>query len=321
MDTFMDSSWYHFRYTSPKNDKEPFDPELARNWTPVDQYMGGGEHAVMHLLYARFFTKALRDIGFTDIDEPYKRLYSQGVMLARHKKISKRSNPLNPEPLIEKYGVDTVRLYLMFIGPWDQGGDWSDSGIRGIARWLNRLWDLIQRDPETLASIEADPEAEKALIHASHSTTKRAIQDLEQFKFNTAISGLMEFSNELSRLWDAGGASPDSWRDATDRMLRLLSPMAPHIAEELWERTGRDFSVHEQSLPEWDEALTTADLVTIVVQINGKVRAKLELPAGSSEDEVATAAMADRNIQAHIEGKQIGKQIYVPGRLLNLVVG
>ena len=183
------------------------------------------------------------------------------------------------------------------------------------------MWDLSRRDPERLSSVTVDQGAENAVKRAGHIVSKRAAHDYEQFKFNTVIAALMEYTNELARLWDAGGISPPAWREAIEKLLRLLAPIAPHITEELWERSGRDFSIHRELLPEWDEALTVADLVTIVVQINGKVRAKLELRAESTEDEVATAAMADHNIQTHIEGKQIRKQIYVPGRLLNLVVG
>ncbi|MCH7594722.1 MAG: leucine--tRNA ligase [Chloroflexi bacterium] len=321
MDTFMDSSWYHLRFTSPKNDKEPFDPEVARKWVPVHRYMGGVEHAVMHLLYSRFFNKALRDLGIVDFDEPYARLFNQGMMTTEGGKISKRNRPTPADPLVERFGTDTVRCYLMFLGPWGDGGVWSDEGMNGPSRWLNRVWDLSRRDPERLSSVTVDQRAENAVKRAGHIVSKRAAHDYEQFKFNTVIAALMEYTNELARLWDAGGISPPAWREAIEKLLRLLAPIAPHITEELWERSGRDFSIHRELLPEWDEALTVADLVTIVVQINGKVRAKLELRAESTEDEVATAAMADRNIQTHIEGKQIRKQIYVPGRLLNLVVG
>ncbi len=321
MDTFMDSSWYHLRFTSPKNDKEPFDPEIARNWVPVHRYMGGVEHAVMHLLYSRFFNKALRDLGMVDFDEPYARLFNQGMLITEGGKISKRNRPMPADPLVDRFGTDTVRCYLMFLGPWGDGGVWSDEGMNGPSRWLNRVWDLARRDPERLASVAVDPTAEEAINRAGHIVSKRAAEDYEQFKFNTVISALMEYTNELARLWDAGGISPPAWREAIEKLLRLLAPIAPHIAEELWEKSGRDFSIHKELLPDWDDALTIADLVTIVVQINGKVRAKLELPADSSEEDVATAAMADRNVQAHTEGKQIRKRIYVPGRLLNLVVG
>jgi leucyl-tRNA synthetase len=321
MDTFMDSSWYHLRYTSPTDDNQPFDRATVARWLPVHQYMGGAEHAVMHLLYSRFFNKALRDLGYVSFDEPYTRLFSQGLLIKEHKKISKRSNPFAPDPLVKRYGTDAVRLYLMFIGPWDQGGDWNDAGIAGITRFLNRIWDLAQRDPERLASVEIDEDAERELAHLSHATTKKVIGDLDSFKFNTAIAALMEYSGDLNRIWDAGGVSPDAWRGAIERTVLLLAPMAPHLSEELWHRLGRESSVHQQALPSWDEALAGSEVVTIVVQVNGKVRDTVQLPAGASEAQAATLAMQSPKVQAHLAGKQIRKQIYVQDKLLNLVVG
>lgn len=321
MDTFMDSSWYHLRYTSPDESQRPFDPEAAKRWVPVHQYMGGVEHAVMHLLYARFFNKALRDLGFVDFDEPYARLFNQGVLTTEGGKISKRNRPLPADPLVERYGTDAVRCYLMFLGPWDEGGVWSDAGMNGPSRWLNRVWDLALRDPERLASIPLHEDAERAIRHAAHATTKRVSSDFNQFKFNTAIAALMEYTNELARLWDAGGLSPGAWQDAVERLLLLLAPATPHIAEELWERTGREFSVHTRSFPDWDEAIATAGLLTVVVQVNGKLRARLQLPAGVDEETVVRAALADKKVQSHVGGKQIRRRIYVPDRLINLVVG
>ncbi len=320
MDTFMDSSWYQLRFTSPGLTEKPFDLDVARRWMPVHQYMGGVEHAVMHLLYARFFNKALRDLGLLDFDEPYQRLYNQGMLVTEGGKISKRNRPLPADPLVEKFGADSVRCYLMFIGAWGDGGVWSDEGMNGPRRWLNRVWELASRDPERLASLEPDDEAGKAIAHAAHSTTRRVCSDYDQFKFNTAIAAMMEYTNELARLWDAGGVSPAAWRDAIARLLLLLAPVAPHLTEELWERTGHEFSIHTQEMPAFDEALAAADLLTIVVQVNGKLRATLELPAGSDEDAVADAALAEKNVQAHVSGKEIRKRVYVPDRLINLVV-
>jgi leucyl-tRNA synthetase len=321
MDTFVDSSWYHLRYASPKDDTEPFAPAAMKSWLPVDQYMGGGEHGTMHLLYSRFFNKVLRDLGYVDYDEPYSRLFSQGLLIKEHRKISKRSNPLAPDPLVKRYGADAVRLYLMFLGPWDQGGDWSDAGIAGVTRFLNRVWDIFQRDPGRLASVEVDENTERELIRLSHSTTMKVIGDLEAFKFNTAIAALMEFSGELNRAWDAGGVSPTAWRDAIDRLTLLLAPMAPHIAEELWHRSGRESSIHLEAMPRWDEALASTSLVTVVVQVNGRVRDTVQVPAGATEAQAAAAASASGKVQAHLAGKQVRKRIYVQDRLLNLVVG
>ena len=206
MDTFVDSSWYHLRYTSPTLDSRPFDPDSVKSWSPVHQYTGGMEHAVMHLLYARFFTKALRDMGFVDFDEPYARLFSHGVMTTQLGRISKRKNPLAPDPLVEQYGADTVRCYLMFLGPWDTGGAWTGSGINGISRWMNRIWDLTLRDTDTLPGIVASDEAaERDLLRAAHATTRRVTGDMGAFKFNTSIAALMEYTNELARLWTRGG--------------------------------------------------------------------------------------------------------------------
>lgn len=321
MDTFMDSSWYHLRYTSPHEDSRPFDPDKVALWAPVHQYTGGMEHAVMHLLYARFFSKALRDLGFIDFGEPYTRLFSHGVMTTQLGRISKRSNPLAPDPLVEKYGADTIRCYLMFLGPWDQGGAWTESGINGVSRWLNRVWDLSLRDAGSLAQVSSDEAVERELAQVAHATTRRVLSEMEAFKFNTAIAALMEYTNRLGRVWDNGGVSPDSWRSAIERVLLHVAPLAPYLAEELWERTGHEFSVHDQRVPEWDPKLAVAETVTVVVQVNGKLRAKVDVPADAPEDEVAQTALAQENVQNHIRGKTVRKQVYVPNRLINLVVG
>jgi len=316
MDTFVDSSWYHLRFTSPHEEDRPFDPEAIRAWAPVHQYMGGAEHAVMHLLYARFFTRALRDLGFVEFDEPYTRLFNQGVLLARHTKISKRSNPLTPDPLVKRYGADAVRCYLMFLGPWDQGGDWSDSGIRGLSRWLARVWEMVLRAPP---SADGDG-AERDLLRAAHQATRRVIRDLDQFKFNTALAGLMEYTNELARIRNGGGVPAAAWGEAVERLLLLLAPMAPHIAEELWERTGHEFSIHRQPLPEWDEQLAAEETITLAVQVNGRLRDTLQVPASVGEEEAVDAALASEKVQRHLEGKDLVRRVYVPGRLVNLVV-
>jgi leucyl-tRNA synthetase len=292
--------------------------------------MGGAEHAVMHLLYSRFFNKALRDLGFVKFDEPYTRLFNQGLMIRDHAKISKRSNPLNPEPIVQKFGADALRLYLMFLGPWDQGGDWSDAGIRGVSRWLNRVWDLASSTAPSLAGRESEGgsgeqlsrDAGRVLLRAAHQTTRRVITDLQEFKFNTAIAALMEYTNKLSDAADDGpaGLSVHAWNDAVDRLLLLLAPMAPHITEELWERRGHAYSVHQQALPAWDEAFTAVDNITVVVQVNGKLRGQLLLPAGVSEADAIAAALADPGVKRHTEGHEFVRKIYVPGKLVSLVV-
>ena len=320
MDTFMDSSWYHLRFTSPSEAGRPFSPNGIKAWAPVHQYTGGMEHAVMHLLYARFFNKALRDMGFVDFDEPYTRLFSHGVMTTQLGRISKRSNPLAPDPLVARYGADTIRCYLMFLGPWDVGGAWTGSAINGVSRWLNRVWDLAQRNPELLRAMEPDEAAERELLRAAHATTRKVINDMGAFKFNTSIAALMEYSNELARLWERAGISPAAWRDAVERLLLLAAPLAPHVTEELWERTGREYSIHQQSSPGWDDSLAAADNVTIVVQVNGRVRDQLELPAEVTEEEAVDAALASERVMRHTANGEVVKKIYVPGRLVNLVV-
>lgn len=318
MDTFVDSSWYHLRFTSPGLNEEPFDSDRVKKWVPVHQYMGGAEHAVMHLLYSRFFNKALRDIGVVEFDEPYARLFNQGTLTRDHMKISKRANPLNPEPIVERFGTDTLRCYLMFLGPWDQGGDWSDQAINGISRWLHRVWDLSLH--QETAAVTGEPESERELERLSHVLTSRVVTDMKQFKFNTTLAALMEYTNELGRFRDSGNVSRESWSSAIERLLLHVAPLAPHIAEELWEQTGHRYSVHLQSTPEWDESKTVADTETIVVQINGKVREQLQLPAGVSEDAAFEAAIASEKVKRYVDDSEIVKRIFIPGRLVNIVV-
>jgi len=322
MDTFVDSCWYYLRYLSPRDTSRPFDPELARQWAPVNQYTGGAEHAVMHLLYARFFTKVLRDLGLVDFGEPFTRLFNQGTIIAGHQKMSKsRGNVVTPDPYVEELGADVVRLYLMFVGPWEHGGDWSDAGINGVARWVNRVWDLCQRDAAQLVTTSWDAESSRQLRRATHRTVKKVLADVERFQFNTAIAALMEYTNALGRCWEQGDVDAASWRDGIEKLLLLLAPLAPHLSEELWERTGHAFSIHNQRLPQWDEALAREEEITLVVQVNGKVRDRLQVPAGVSEERAKELALASQNVQQFLQGKRVMKQVYVPGRLVNLVVG
>jgi leucyl-tRNA synthetase len=319
MDTFMDSSWYHMRYLSPEDSDDPFAHELAEAWAPVDQYTGGMEHAVMHLLYARFFNRALRDLGLLDFSEPYLHLFSHGAMTTERGRISKRSNPVTPDPLVREYGADTLRCYLMFLGPWDKGGMWTDSGINGVRRWMHRVWDVGTRDADQLRN--EDPAVARTLDVASHIATKRVVEDIRAYKYNTAIATLMTYVNRMNEAWDDGGVSPDHWRASVKRLLLLLAPLSPHIAEELWLRNGWPFSIHEQLLPEWDEAKLNVDTVKIVVQVNGRVRDTVMVPSNAGEKEVADAALSSPGAQRHIRDQQIRREIYVPGRLFNIVVG
>ena len=315
----MDSSWYHMRYLSPEDSERPFDSRLSQTWAPVDQYTGGMEHAVMHLLYARFFNRALRDIGLVDFSEPYMHLFSHGTMTTEEGRISKRSNPVTPDPLVREYGADTLRCYLMFIGPWDKGGIWTDSGINGIRRWMHRVWDVCMRDTGTLEN--TDSETERVLDAASHNATKSVIEDMRAYKYNTAIAALMTYVNQMNDAWDSGGVSPDLWRSSVRRLLLHLAPLAPHIAEELWLRNGWEFSIHEQSVPEWDEAKLIVDTIKIVVQVNGRVRDTITVPADAGEKEIAAAALSSPGAQRHTQDKQIRREIYIPGRLFNIVAG
>lgn len=323
MDTFIDSSWYLLRYISPRYAAGPFDPQLLKEWLPVDQYTGGAEHAVLHLLYSRFFIKVMRDLGLVDFDEPFLRLFNQGVILgADHEKMSKsRGNVVNPDDVVGMMGADAVRCFLMFIGPWDQGGPWSDVGINGVARWLNRVWALVERDPQALDDSPADPAAVRDTLRILHQTVRKCHNDLDKFKFNTAIAALMELVNHLSKIWAEGSVDPATWRESIEKFLLMLAPIAPHIAEELWERTGRAYSIHQQLFPEWDDALAAADTITLVVQVNGKVRDRIAAPADIDEPAARELALSSAKVQPYTAGKTIDKAIYVPGRLVNVVVG
>jgi leucyl-tRNA synthetase len=322
IDTFFDSSWYMLRYVSPHYDRGPFDPRLLQEWMPVDQYTGGAEHAVMHLLYARFFTKALRDMGLVSFDEPFLRLFNQGVILGSdHEKMSKsRGNVVNPDEVVGQAGADAVRCFLMFIGPWDQGGPWSDVGINGIVRWLNRVWTIVERDPSYLDDSPVDEQSVRDTVRLLHQTIRKCHNDLERFKFNTAIASLMEFSNHLSKVWAEASVDSGTWRECVKDFLLVLAPIAPHITEELWERTGHQYSIHQQSFPQWNDSLAAEETVTLVVQVNGKVRDRIQVPVDIAEEDAQKLALSSPKVQALTRGKTVNKAIYVPGRLVNVVV-
>ena len=321
MDTFMCSSWYQMRYIDPHNSERPFSRELAKKWLPVDQYTGGAEHAVMHLLYTRFFTKAARDMGIVDIDEPMTRLFSQGQILGPDgQRMSKsRGNVVAPDTQVEKWGADTFRAYLMFLGPWDAGGPYDASGISGIYRWLNRVWNVVTGGIATGA--HADSAETRELRRWTHKTMEKVTSDIETFRFNTMLSALMEFTNHLTKLREAGAeVDADAWREATESITLLLAPTVPHIAEELWSRLGKPYSVHTQSWPAFDPALALDDAVEIAVQVNGKLRHRLPLPLDAPEEDARAQAMASASVAQHVAGKEVVRVIYVPNRLLNIVV-
>jgi leucyl-tRNA synthetase len=319
MDTFMCSNWYFMRYVDPRNPERPFSRELARKWLPVDQYTGGAEHAVMHLLYARFFTKAARDIGVVEFDEPFMRLFNQGTIIAGKAKMSKsRGNVVAPDQYVARQGADAVRVYLMFIGPWEQGGEWDDSGLAGVSRWLNRVWNLVL-SPVEVASL-TDAPATREMRRLTHKTIRRVTEDVERFRFNTMVAALMEYTNGLTRAKEAKAIDAGAWREAIDSLLLLMAPSAPHLAEELWERTSHAYSIHTQSWPAWDEELAREDEITLVVQVNGKLRDRLQVPADVTEEQARELALASARVRAHTDGRQTLRVIYVPGRLVNVVV-
>ncbi|MBA2693252.1 MAG: leucine--tRNA ligase [Rubrobacter sp.] len=314
MDTFMDSSWYQYRYLSPHYDDAPFDPERGKKWLPVDQYTGGVEHAVMHLLYTRFFTKVMRDLGLVDFDEPMERLFNQGIILGPDgNRMSKsRGNVVNPQDYVDKYGSDVLRSYLMFIGPWNEGGPWDGGGIEGVARWLRRTTTLVSGEP---TSAEADP---SELDRRTNRLIKKLTGDIEAFRFNTSIAALMEQTNFLLAI--KGKVGEKEWDAALHNFALVLAPFAPHHAEEIWNELGEEKSVHLQSWPEWDEAAIFEETITLIVQVNGKVRDRIEAPADIEEEAAKELALASENVRAQMDGKKIRKAIYVPGRLVNLVV-
>ena len=295
MDTFLCSSWYQYAYVSPYYDGDtPFDPAKGKYWLPVDQYTGGIEHATMHLLYTRFFTKAMRDIGVVDFDEPMLRLFNQGIILGEDsEKMSKsRGNVVDPDDLVSQYGADAFRAYLMFIGPWEEGGPWNSQGIEGVTRFLNRVWSVVLDEPRVVDDEEYDAAvAERSLLRITHQTVRKATSDMEAFKFNTMLAALMEFNNYLIKAKNTPVVQTSIWSDAVRTMVLLLAPSTPHLAEELWHRLGGEDSVHVQSWPVWDEALAAEDVVTIAVQVNGKVRDRFEAATDIGEKEAVDTAL------------------------------
>jgi len=320
MDTFMCSSWYFLRYTSPDYDTGAFDAGKLKYWMPVDIYTGGAEHAVMHLFYTRFFIKALRDMGIVDFGEPFIHLFNQGTIIVERQKMSKsRGNVINPDEYVSELGADAVRAYLMFIAPWEQGGEWDDSGISGISRWLNRLWKVVL-DVYKAKAAAGDDKALRDLRRITHQTIKKATADMEGLRFNTMIAALMEFTNYLIKVKEAGTVTDAAWQESVDSLVLLLAPTAPHLAEELWQRTGHEYSIHNQLWPQWDEALAKEEEVTLVVQVNGKLRDRIAVSASIAEDEAKQLAMESSRVKTYVEGKEIIKVVCVPRKLVNIVV-
>ena len=329
MDTFLCSSWYYLRYTDAHNDKMPFDKELNNYWGPVDQYIGGIEHAILHLLYSRFFVKVLRDAGLVDYDEPFSNLLTQGMVIKDGAKMSKSlGNVVSPEEILSKYGADTARLFILFAAPPERELEWSDQGVEGSFRFLNRIWRIVQAFETVLAQkvTEYDhsnlSEADKDLRRVLHGSIKKVTNDIEtRFNFNTAISTMMELVNALYAYKEAV-KEPNAGLvyEAISDLIKMMSPFVPHITEELWRGAiDANSSVHEQSWPECDEEALKVDNVEIVLQVNGKVRGRLTVPAEATKEELEKIAMADANVQAHIGDATVRKVICVPGRLVNIV--
>jgi leucyl-tRNA synthetase len=325
-DTFMESSWYYARFACRDENSAMLNAE-ANHWLPVDQYIGGIEHAILHLLYSRFFHKLMRDAGLVNTDEPFKRLLTQGMVLKDGSKMSKsQGNTVDPEGLIEQYGADTVRLFMMFASPPDQSLEWSDSGVEGAYRFLKRVWKLIS----TFSPVEALPQADqlndeqKALRLKTHSTIKKVTDDYGRRQiFNTAIAAVMELFNATNKfseqLSDSDPQDQAVMQEALETIALLLAPIVPHLCHALWQHLGHTDAIIDSAWPEFDEAALEQSTTTIVVQVNGKLRSKLELPADASKDELEAAAMADESVSKHIDGLNIRKVIVVPGRLVNIV--
>ena len=320
MDTFMCSSWYHLRYLSPLYDQWPYDPEQYDYWMPVDTYTGGIEHATMHLIYTRFFHKAGRDMGIMQGTEPMIQLRNQGIVLGEDsEKMSKsRGNVIAPDDLVAKYGADTVRAYLMFFARWELGGPWNSSGIEGTARWLRRVWNLVTEQVERGA--ECEPNTLRRLRRKVHQTLRSVQHDFEAFEFNTIISSLMELLNEMYKARENGAAGTPEWEEAVDIYLHMMAPVTPHIAEELWAYLGKPYSIHQQSWPAVDEQAAEEEQITLVVQVNGKIRDRIQVPAEISAEEAKTAALGSEAVIRFLEGKRPRNVIVVPGRLVNIVV-
>jgi leucyl-tRNA synthetase len=336
LDTFVDSSWYLFRYVSPDEERAPFVTADVNHWFPVDQYIGGIEHATGHLIFVRFMTKVLHDLGLTGFDEPIERLFSQGMINKDGTKMSKsKGNVVPPDELIARYGADTERLYTLFIGPPDRDAEWSDTAVEGAYRFLNRVWNLVGEWPFDASNGSADakllaapelPDNVDKLHRKTHQTIRKVTRDMDDFHFNTAVAAVMELSNGTRALVDGlSGAKPSGLekaavREAVRNIVLLLAPMVPHFAEEIWERAGSTRSIFAEPWPAFDEEAAREDVVTIAIQINGKLRGTVEVPRGSEEAAVVALAQSNERVAKHLEGRELKRVIFVPDRLVNLVV-
>ncbi|MCL4839681.1 MAG: leucine--tRNA ligase [Thermoanaerobaculia bacterium] len=322
MDTFVDSSWYYLRYLSPRDGQRIFDSEVANRWAPVDQYIGGIEHAILHLLYARFVCRVLHDFGLVGFEEPFPNLFNQGMITrfsertGRVEKMSKsRGNTVSPDPIIDEMGADTERVYTLFLGPPEAEVEWSDEALAGPHRFLQRLWRLAERIDEAPPTGVVDPELERA----RHEAIQRVTRDLDRFKFNTAVSALMELINVLSRAVEERSASKLACEQALETLVQLLHPFAPHVTEEIWERRGHSESLLESDWPAWDESRLRRARVTVVVQVDGKLRDRVEVDAEASERDHREVALGSARVREHLAGREVARVVVVPGRLVNVV--
>jgi leucyl-tRNA synthetase len=308
-DTFLDSGWYFLRYPSADFDDRPFDPALTKKWLPVHTYIGGNEHAVLHLMYSRFITMVLKDLGHIDFDEPYEVFRAHGLIIADGSKMSKsKGNVIVPDPIIEEYGADTFRTYLMFLGPFEEGGDYRPQGIQGPLGFLHRLWDTVVSSRDG----DPDPDVERKV----HQTIRQVTEQIPSLQYNTAIAALMECLNVIR----AGGR--DAVRAEVEPLVVMVAPFAPHMAEELWERTGHEGSIFDGgNWPDYDEAKAVERSVDIAVQVNGKLRASITVTKDATEEDVVAAARREQNVIRHVGGLEERRVIYVSGRLVNFVVG
>ena len=325
MDTFLDSSWYFLRYCDPKNTEAPFSKEKVDYWMNVDQYIGGVEHAILHLMYARFFQMALYDLGLVSTEEPFKNLLTQGMVIKDGAKMSKSlGNVVSPAEIIDKYGADTARLFILFAAPPERELDWSDKGVEGSFRFINRVYrmvyDFSQNYSEVPESYEIGGDADKNMAYWLNYAIKKVSDDIgERFNFNTAISTIMELVNEMYR-YKEGAVNPGLFGAAIKDLIIMLAPFVPHVTEEMWEHLGYEGSVHDQNWPEYDEKALVKDTVEIVVQVNGKIKEKLDIAGGLSREEMEKTAMENEKVKGLIEGKNVVKVIAVPGKLINIVV-
>ncbi len=324
MDTFVDSSWYYLRYLSHDDSERMFSPRRAAAWAPVDQYIGGIEHAILHLLYARFICRVLHDFELVPFEEPFTKLFNQGMITryaeatGRIEKMSKsRGNTVSPDELIDRMGADTERVYTLFLGPPEDEVEWNDDAVQGAYRFLGRVWRLPERIDKA-GSVEGAEDG--AIERARHRTIQRVSDDFERFKFNTAIAALMELLNLVSKALESGRVSRGVAQQVLETMLQLLHPAAPHITEEMWERLGHSESLLDGAWPTWDEQQLSEETMTLVIQVNGKLRSRIEVPAGLGRQEIEQRALEADNIEDYLAAGEVRKVIYVPGRLVNIVV-